>query len=73
MQNRDSRFERLHDSAIASPGPTQGSCLVFKNGHDRFDRVAILELMGERVLGQCRPRLLLVVSQSGLEKGLKTR
>jgi len=46
--------------------------LGLQNGSDGFDGVAIVELHGEWVLGQCDTDLLVVSLQGRLEKGAKT-
>jgi hypothetical protein len=44
-----------------------------KNGGDGLDGVTTLELLGERVFGQCYARLLIVFLQGSLEQHLKMR
>ena len=41
-----------------------------KNGGNELDGIAILELVGERMLGQCYARLLFVVLQGSFKKHL---
>jgi hypothetical protein len=71
MQNRDSGVERFHDSAVTSPGSTEGPCLFLEDIRDRLDRVALLKLLGKWVLCQWCACLLLPLLQGRLEKDVK--
>ena len=68
----DATLERLHRLAITSEFIGAWRLLLKHGGHG-LDRVAIFELVGERVFGEFRPGLLLVVAQSGVEERLEMR
>ena len=57
MKDMDGTLEGFHKFAIVSSKLAECSCLLFKHGSDRLDRVAIFELSGERVVDQFHPRL----------------
>jgi hypothetical protein len=65
------RFERFHDLAIFSSKLAESLYLTLKNGRDRIHRVAILELLCEKLVIQFRACLLCVVLQGGIEERLE--
>lgn len=65
-------FDGVHDF-IAFSKMTKFPCLVLKKRSNRLDGVAILELLGEWVFGQCDVRRFFVAQQGRLEKLEKTR
>lgn len=72
IQDMDATLERFYRLAIASEFIGAWS-LLLKHGSHGLDRVAIFELVGERVFGEFRPGLLLIVAQSGVEERLEVR
>lgn len=72
IQDMDATLERFHRLAITSKFIGAWS-LLLKHGSHGLDRVAIFELVGERVFGEFGPGLFLIVAQSGIEECLEMR
>jgi hypothetical protein len=72
-QDVDATVERFHRLAVLSSEFVETLCLLLKHGGDGLDRVASIELLGERVFGQFCPGLSFIVSQGGVEEGLEMR
>jgi len=64
MQDRNDTLEHFHDPAAVAVKCDWRS--FSKDSDDRFNRVAIHELLGERVVDQYDPRLPFVVLQRRL-------
>jgi hypothetical protein len=47
--------------------------LLLENVHDRFNRMTILELLGERMIDKLQPCLFLIALQGSVEEQLKAR
>jgi hypothetical protein len=73
IQNGDGRFERFHDSAVTSSGPSEDLCLFLEDLRDGIERVALLELLGQWVHSPWLACLLCVLLQGRLEEGGKVR
>jgi hypothetical protein len=71
MEDMDRSVEGYHEFAVISSKLSQGTRLMLENLHDRVDRIAIFELLGERMVDQLHPCLFLVVLQGGVEEELK--
>ena len=71
MEDMDGSVEGYHDFAVISSKFCQGTSLILENVHDRVDRIAIFEFLGERMIDQLHPCLFLVVLQGGVEEELK--
>jgi hypothetical protein len=51
---------------------TKDPCLCSKDGDDKLDRVAFLDLLGKGAVNWTTPRFVFVVLESGIEDGLES-
>jgi hypothetical protein len=73
MHDMHYTLEWFHHFAVVSSKFSEGLCLLLKDCGDRLNRIATFELPSERVVDQFHARLLFIVMQGCLEKGLKHR
>jgi hypothetical protein len=60
VEDMDCSLDGFHDFAVISSELGEGPSLLLENVHDRFERMALLELPSERVVDQFRACLFLI-------------